>query len=395
MDILQDTFDAAVAAVGEGRFKAAEAGFNTVLADSPDHGAALFGLSVTLMNTRRFTEAVTVLARAAASPESEPLWRTCLAQALYMTGDFTGAVAAFEAVGEPLGGGAQLTWARAAAYAAVETLSAEAALERYLTLAGTDAEDLKTVAQEGFSVLVAFKRLSAAQVLGDWLTRAAPEDRVRAHELRVLTDQTIDKAPADYVEALFDGFAGHFDQQLTEHLGYEAPALLADLVARRGERFERILDLGCGTGLAGPHLRRFGGHLTGLDLSGGMLAKAAERGDYDTLVQAEAEAFLRASPAGFDLIFATDVLIYFGDLVALFEAAAQALAPGGVLAVSTELGETGWSLLPSARYAHGEDHVLLAAAPAFEIVERADIALRRDATTVTSGRLYVMVRRPA
>jgi len=349
VDILQETLDAAVAAVGEGRFEAAEAGFNAVLASHPDHGPALFGLGVTLMNIRRFPEAATALARAAATPESEPLWRTCLAQALYMTGDFAGAAAAFETVGEPLGSGAQLTWARAAAYAAVETESAEAALDRYVALAGPDVEDLETVAREGFSVLVAFKRLAAAQVLGDWLTRAAPEDRVRAHELRVLSDQTIDRAPADYVEALFDGFADHFDHRLTEHLGYEAPALLADLVARRGERFERILDLGCGTGLAGPHLRRFGGRLTGVDLSGGMLAKAAERGDYDALTQAEAEAFLRASPASFDLIFSSDVLIYFGDLVALFEAAAQALTPGGVLAISTELGETGWSLLPSAR----------------------------------------------
>jgi len=37
----------------------------------------------------------------------------------------------------------------------------------------------------------------------------------------------------------------------------------------------------------------------------------------------------------------------------------------------------------------------MAAAPAFDIVERADIALRRDATTMTSGRLYVMIRKPA
>ncbi|USQ94249.1 methyltransferase domain-containing protein [Caulobacter sp. RL271] len=395
MDNLQETFDAAVAAAGEGRLEAAEAGFRAVLARLPDSGSALFGLGVTLMNGRRFAEAVDALAGAVTTPEVEPLWRTCLAQALYMTGDFAGAAEAFEADGETLADGARLTWARAAAYAAAETLTAEAALALYGRIAGPLAEDPATVIREGFSILVAFKRLAAARTLGDWLAHNTPDDPVQTHERRVLTEQDIDRAPSDYVEALFDGFADRFDQQLVDNLGYGAPPLLADLVARRAERFEAILDLGCGTGLAGPPLRRFGARLTGVDLSGGMLARAAERGDYDTLVQAEAVAFLRSAPASFDLIFAADVLAYFGDLAPLFAGAARSMVPDGLLAVTTELGETGWRLLPSARYAHGDAYVRETAAPWFEIVETADIPLRRDATVVTAGRLYVMALKPA
>ena len=395
MDNLQETFDRALTAAAEGRFDAAETGFRAILAVRPDEGGALFGLGVTLMNTRRFQDAADALTRAAATPEVEPLWRTCLAQALYMTGDFAGAAETFDAVGEPLGDGAQLTWARAAAYAAVETAAAETALDLYKRIAGPLAEDPETVFREGFSVLVAFQRLPAARKLGDWLARNTPDDPVQAHERRVLTDQTIDRAPSEYVEALFDGFAERFDRQLVDNLGYDAPALLVERVERRGGRFARILDLGCGTGLAGPHLRRLQGRLTGVDLSGGMLARAAERGDYHTLAQAEAVNFMRSAPAGFDLIFSTDVLIYFGDLTPLFAAAAGALAPGGLLAVSTELGEDGWTLLPSARYAHGDAYVRAASAPWFEIVDRAEIPLRRDAAAVTPGCLYLMTLKPA
>lgn len=393
MDTLQETFDRALAAAADGRFDAAEAGFRAVLAVRPDEGGVLFSLGVMLMNARRFPEAADALARAVATPEVEPLWRTCLAQARYMTGDFAGAAATFETVGEPLGDGAVLTWARAAAYAAVETTTAEAALALYGQIAGPLAEDPATVFGEGFSILVAFKRLAAARKLGDWLARNTPDNPVQAHERRVLTEQDIDRAPSDYVAALFDDFADRFERQLVDNLGYDAPAQLAEMVRRRGERFARILDLGCGTGLAGPHLRRFEGRLTGVDLSGGMLARAAERGDYDALVQTEAVTFLREAKDGFDLIFSADVLAYFGDLSPVFAAAAQVLAPGGILAFTTELGEAGWTLLPSARYAHGDDYVRQTAAPWFEIVERTEIALRRDATVITSGCLYVMARK--
>jgi predicted TPR repeat methyltransferase len=393
LSTLQETFDRAMAAAAEGRFDAAVSDFQAVLAARPDEGPVLFSLGVTLMNARRFPEAAEALNRAVATPDVEPLWRNCLAQARYMTGDFAGAAATFETVGEPLGDGAVLTWARAAAYATAETSTADSALAAYGRIAGPLAEDPTTVIREGFSILVAFKRLAAARALGDWLAENTTDDPIQGHERRVLTQQDIDRAPSDYVEALFDNFADRFDAQLVDNLGYDAPALLADRVAAHGDRFARILDLGCGTGLAGPHLRRFHGRITGVDLSSGMLARAAERGDHDQLIQAEAVDFLRGASDGFDLIFSADVLVYFGDLAPLFAAAASALPPGGVLAVSTERGEESWTLLPSARYAHGESYVRQASAPWFDLLDQAEISLRRDATDITPGRLYVMRRK--
>jgi predicted TPR repeat methyltransferase len=395
---IEDMLAVAVAAGAEGRLDEAEAAFRAVLVMRPDHDEALFGLGLNLLIARRFQEAVEPLTWAAHAPNAEPVRRQCLAHALFLTGDFSRAAETFATADtmEPLPEGARVTWARAAAYNALERAPApnqtQAALDLYAKVAGPLAEDLETVAREGFGILVAFDRLDAARALGAWLEARNPDDKIRAHELRVLVDPSIDRAPPAYVVALFDDFAERFDRQLVEMLDYRAPALLADLVARKRARFERILDLGCGTGLAAPSLERFGAELTGVDLSSAMLAKAAERGGYDHLVQAEAVEFLKSQPGAFDLIIAADVLIYFGDLVTLFAAAAEALAPGGLLAVSTELGETGWRLLPTARYAHGDDYMQTASAPGFRIVERQEIALRRETTSVTTGCLYVLER---
>ena len=389
---IEDMLAIAVAASAEGRLDDAEAAFRAVLVMKPDHDEALFGLGLNLLIARRFQEAVGPLTWAAHAPNAEPVRQQCLAHALFLTGDFSRAAATFATANriESLPEGARVTWGRAAAYDALDRIPAQAALDLYAQIAGPLAEDLETIAREGFGILVAFDRLDAARSLGAWLAARNPADLIRTHELRVLTDPSNDRAPPAYVEALFDDLAPRFDRQLVQMLDYHAPALLADLVAGQRAQFEQILDLGCGTGLAAPSLERFGAQVTGVDLSPAMLAKAAERGGYDHLVRAEAVTFLESHAGRFDLILAADVLIYFGDLAPLLAAAAQALVPSGLLAVSIELGEAGWRLLPTARYAHGDDYVRETAAPDFRIVEHEDVVLRREATGVTNGRLYVL-----
>ena len=86
--------------------------------------------------------------------------------------------------------------------------------------------------------------------------------------------------PAAYVRTLFDQYAPRFDAALTEGLAYRGPALLRDAIetacaaARRPMRFPDMLDLGCGTGLAGAAFRPFVRRLTGVDLSDRMVAVA-------------------------------------------------------------------------------------------------------------------------
>lgn len=392
-ETLQRIFDEAVQAHGEGRLDEAEVGFRAVLKVLPHEGEALFGLGLTLMGLRRFTEAVAPLQAAAAEAGAEPVRFLCLAQGLYLTGAFAQAAETFAAMESREGfhDGARLTWARSAAYAALDDSDADTALALYARIAGPVAEDLDTVAREGFSTLVAFQRLDTARKLGRWLEARSPGDAIQAHELRVLTDPEIDRAPPAYVEALFDAFAERFDHQLVENLEYQAPAILAEMVGATERRFDHMLDLGCGTGLAGPPFRAAVARLTGVDLSTAMLAKAAERGGYDALVHAEAVAFLRETTERFDLIVAADVFSYLGDLSDILAASAEALSDESLLVFSVEQGETGWRLLPSARYAHGDAYVRTAAAGAgLEVIQHRRTPLRRQADAAIPGGLYVL-----
>ncbi len=171
--------------------------------------------------------------------------------------------------------------------------------------------------------------------------------------------------PEGYVRALFDGYAPGFDRALTEGLGYRAPELLLNAVqaARAGERmkFGSLLDLGCGTGLAGAAFRPFCDWLVGVDLSPAMLAQARTKGLYDRLIEGEVLGFLgqeAAAKARYHLILAADVFVYFDDLEPVLIAAAQVLAPSGLIAFSVEMNDgDGVILRETLRYAHGAAHV--------------------------------------
>jgi predicted TPR repeat methyltransferase len=170
-----------------------------------------------------------------------------------------------------------------------------------------------------------------------------------------------------YVRRLFDQYAARYDTALTEHLAYCAPQALHDAVAAvmsaagRAMRFGSMLDLGCGTGLAGAVFRPCGDWLVGVDLSPAMVAQAATKGLYDRLVAGELENFLAeeaANAAKYHLVLAADVFVYLNDLAPAAAAIARVLAPGGVVAftVETHAGD-GVKLLPTLRYAHNEGYV--------------------------------------
>jgi predicted TPR repeat methyltransferase len=115
-------------------------------------------------------------------------------------------------------------------------------------------------------------------------------------------------APRAYVAALFDAYADEFDASLLARLDYRGHEIVA--AAAAGRRYERALDLGCGTGLAGVLLKPLTDHLEGVDLSARMIEAARRRGVYDRLSIASLEERLAASEAEFDLIAAADVLCY-------------------------------------------------------------------------------------
>lgn len=178
----------------------------------------------------------------------------------------------------------------------------------------------------------------ARDVLVAW-QQAEPDHPFPRHHLAACTGQQVpDRAADDYITGVFDAFARSFDAKLAD-LSYQAPDLVAAEVARRAGppgRALAVLDAGCGTGLCGPLLAPFACHLTGVDLSEGMLRKALGRQVYDELMQGELVAFLGSRPAAFDLVASADTLCYFGALASFSVAAQAALRSGGLLVFTVE-----------------------------------------------------------
>lgn len=206
-----------------------------------------------------------------------------------------------------------------------------------------------------------------------------------------------------YVERLFDDYAERFDHALIKKLAYSVPRKLAALIAETEglpQHFRLAVDLGCGTGLLGPEIRNGIDRLEGFDLSGNMLAKAAEKHVYDLL--GIADLSLPAAGSGLfgtdlsdhraDLITASDVFIYLGALENLFALLGRLSAPKAVFAFSVEdAGEgTGFRLGRSLRYAHTRHYVQeICGQHGFAIRAESRTFLRLDAGQPVSGLLFV------
>lgn len=203
--------------------------------------------------------------------------------------------------------------------------------------------------------------------------------------------------PPELVAAIFDAAAARFDETLVGTLKYRGPELIAKTLAPMLAAFGRkldVLDVGCGTGLAAPHLVPHARRLDGVDLSAKMIEAAKARHAYHSLAVGDFVAALNAAPASYDLVVAADVLVYVGALEATFAAAHHALRPGGLLAYSVERGEGGRFALSSAsRYQHDPAYVEAAAAAGFALRHRADAVLRFESGKSVDSLIYVHARR--
>jgi predicted TPR repeat methyltransferase len=94
----------------------------------------------------------------------------------------------------------------------------------------------------------------------------------------------------------------------------------------------RFLDLACGVGLIGQTLRLTGieGHLTGIDLSPGMLAKARARGCYDALIEANVNEPLPLADECADVVICTGALELL-DVDAVLRECHRVVRAGGAL----------------------------------------------------------------
>jgi predicted TPR repeat methyltransferase len=242
--------------------------------------------------------------------------------------------------------------------------------------------------------------------------KLAPEDPYVRHLVRAggVLPQA-ERAPAEYLQAVFDGYAERFEQHLIG-LGYRIPGVMrAALIEhmhleegsdRRAEPIGPVLDLGCGTGLIGIVLSDLPLRpLVGVDISAGMLQQAQAKNIYAALHSADIESFLGATDRKWAVVLAADVFIYFGALDRVFPLARAAMQPRGLFLFSVEELEAGaeagpgWRLGCQGRYAHTETYVrTLAAASGFHVRELRRETVRHEAGAPVPGLLVVLERLP-
>ncbi|MEM9618039.1 MAG: methyltransferase domain-containing protein [Pseudomonadota bacterium] len=203
-------------------------------------------------------------------------------------------------------------------------------------------------------------------------------------------------ASPHYVRALFDGYAEEFDHHLMVELSYRVPNLLVDMLDGHICRGARVIaDLGCGTGVCGPLVARYAEELIGVDLSPKMLEIAERKNCYDRLVEGDVLDFLIGQPNSIDLCLAADVLVYFGDLEAVFGAVRGALREGGLFAFTVEVTEEkSWVLTPTGRYAHPTHYVKrLARDLGFQVVSCRRETLRTQSDKPVLGNVWLLKKK--
>jgi predicted TPR repeat methyltransferase len=356
---------------------------------------AAVGLGLLHVEQRQYKEGARLLAIAVDQGSATAPIYACLAQTRYLLGEFSGASAAF-AQAVRLCPGDVLFVQRYARVRLIETViesPVDEAIAVYRAIAGDHAEDILTVCRAAFQALGGYGHHEAAIRLGRALLERVPGDPVIGFHLDALTGCACDRAPMHYLTASFDKYAAYFDKHLVELLDYRVPAKIHSLLVEAGGKFTQLLDLGCGTGLAAPYLKAFGGKMTGVDISPGMLDKARERDLYDRLIEEEAVAYLRRRDETYDLIAALDVRVYFGGLTELFAGAAACLEPGGVFAFSYEIGDCdSYELRPSGRFTHAAAYVASLYGKDFVSIASVDTTVRLEATQPVDGRMVLLRR---
>src|SRR5918994_355901 len=392
-DIAKAALIAGYALRDSGAGAAAETSFRAAISADPSNGEARGALADLLAELERWEEAAAQYRIAADLEPSRADWQYGLAGALARIGDSAAALDVWNRL---------LTYRpdNAMAHRALARIHAGTghhaqAIEHFREALFLDSGDADTTVELADALSASGDPLAAVEALQP-LLRRAPElasgqlalgrawlELGERKKAITALQRCLDAGPADppavqalidriegdptetmshaYVRALFDRYAERFDEDLTIRLKYQAPQVLRAMVDQLPGIVPGgmdVLDVGCGTGLAGVAFRSLAGRLHGSDLAPRMVEKARRRGVYDHLEVAELIEGIARTPSAWDLVVAADVLVYVGDLAPVMDAARVGLCSGGFFCATVEqCAGDGFALGPSRRYAHSAAYI--------------------------------------
>lgn len=136
---------------------------------------------------------------------------------------------------------------------------------------------------------------------------------------------------------LHDAYAADYDQQVQLY-GCHVADVLFGLCYEYVQPGQRLLDAGIGSGLSALLFAKAGLEVHGMDFSPALLAVCRAKGFAVGLTLHDLQQTPWPYPAGrFDHVICCDVPHFIADLETIFGEAASVLAPGGVLALTTQL----------------------------------------------------------
>ena len=267
---------------------------NGALSDAADavlvartDAAAKALLGLLLIEVDRPADALPCLREASAAEPQDPSYRQAHARALEMCGEAPLAMAVLQGGIADAPGRVELR--NAAICLAVRQHDFGAAVSLGQSARRDGVVDACTFGLLGHALSSLDQHTPAGEAYAEAL-KLGPEDHYVRH--LVAASGALPggmRAPAEYLRAVFDGYADRFDVHLMS-LGYRVPGLIRAALLRELPSLKRgispgaLLDLGCGTGLVAVALSDMPiASLHGIDLSGNMLAYTRATGLYAEL----------------------------------------------------------------------------------------------------------------
>ena len=372
------TYERALTLHRGGQLDEAAALYDEVLAGEPGHFGALHLLGVVQGQRGRYAEALDLIEQAIRVDSTVAAAHAHLGNAQHALGLFEDAVTSYDrALALTPGYRLALMGRGKALWSLHRLIDALASYEAALDIEPECSESLMNRGD----ILLAIGRRSE----GEASLRRAEACGADSQRIRFVLASSRPRADPEHgtdgvLQDLFDDYADRFDGELIGLLRYRVPELLAERVRcdspPGGDRYP-------GPGLrhwfVWPELKSVARRLTGIDVSPNMLAKARERDVYTELECVELTDYLAKRVEEFDLVIASDVLIYLGDLAPVFAGVRQILRAGGRFVFSVEAADqSDFELGTTRRYRHSKRYLdRLAAEHGFKIDARGSrLALR-------------------